>query len=351
MEIRNDLPGWLHRCTCPAFSVKENIITACNQSAESYLLSPGMDVRELLATGAEEYAAFSGGCLYLKLKLSVKGCGASVTREDGCDLFLLDQEPEDADLRSLSLAARELRNPLSNLMIAADALMHGMEQNPAMQEQLARLNRSLHQMHRLVNNMSDAGRSDLLTPSGIHDWSRVVHDIFEKIATQLEGTNICLTYEGLSQPVYGLVNVGQLERAVLNIVSNSVKFMPDGGTIHAQLSQKTNMLQLSIQDTGSGIAENVLGTVFSRYQRQPGIEDNRYGIGLGMVLIRSAAADHGGTVLIDQPEGAGTRVTMTLAIRQDAPILKTPVIPPVVDSSRQTLTELSEVLPWEFYKK
>ena len=54
MEIRNDLPGWLHRSTCPAFSVKENIITACNQSAEALLLEPGMDVRELLVTGAEE---------------------------------------------------------------------------------------------------------------------------------------------------------------------------------------------------------------------------------------------------------------------------------------------------------
>lgn len=351
MEIQTVLPGWLHRCTCPAFIVKENIITACNQSAEALLLSPGMDVRELLATGTEEYAAFSGGCLYVKLKLSSQGRGASVTCEEDGHLFLLDQEPEDADLRSLALAARELRNPLSNLMIAADALMHGMEQNPAVQEQLARLNRSLHQMHRLVNNMSDAGRSDLLTPSGIHDWSRVVHDIFEKISAQLEGTNIILTYEGLSQPVYGLVNVGQMERAVLNIVSNAVKFMPEGGTVHAQLTQKKNTLQLSIQDTGSGIAENVLGNVFSRYQRQPGIEDSRYGIGLGMVLIRSAAADHGGTVLIDCPEGTGTRVTMTMAIRQEAPLLKTPVVPPVIDSSRQTLTELSEVLPWELYKK
>ena len=351
MNIQNDLPGWLHRCTSPAFSVKENIITACNQSAEALLLRPGMDIREYLLTGAEEYAVFSGGCLYLKLKLSSKGCGAAVTREADCDLFLLDQVPEDADLRSLALAARELRNPLSNLMIAADALMHGAQENPDLQEQLARLNRSLHQMHRLVNNMSDAGRSDLLTPSGIHDWNRVIHDIFEKIATQLEGTNIRLTYEGLPQCVYGVANAGQLERAILNIVSNAAKFMSDGGTIHAQLTQKKNMLQLSIQDTGSGIADNVLGNVFSRYQRQPGIEDSRYGIGLGMVLIRSTAADHGGTVLIDRPDGAGTRVTMTMAIRQDAPVLKTPVIPPVIDSSRQTLTELSEVLPWEFYKK
>ena len=351
MEIRNDLPGWLHRSTCPAFSVKENIITALNQSAEALLLSPGTDVRELLETGLEEYAAFSGGCLYLKLQLSSKGCGAAVTREGEYDLFLLDQEPEDADLRSLALAARELRNPLSNLMIAADALKNGMDENSILQEQLARLNRSLHQMHRLINNMSDAGRSDLLTPAGIHDWKRLIYDIFEKVSAQLEETNVTVTFEGLDQSVLGLANVGQLERAILNIVSNAVKFMPEGGTIHASLVRKNNMLQLSIQDTGCGIADNVLGNVFSRYQRQPGIEDSSYGIGLGMVLIRAAAADHGGTVLIDRPEGTGTRVTMTMAIRQDAPLLKTPMIPPVVDGSLQVLTELSDVLPWEFYKK
>ena len=230
MEIRNDLPGWLHRSTCPAFSVKENIITACNQSAEALLLNPGMDVRELLETGLEEYAAFSGGCLYLKLKLSSKGCGAAVTREGEYDLFLLDQEPEDADLRSLALAARELRNPLSNLMIAADALKNGMDENSILQEQLARLNRSLHQMHRLINNMSDAGRSDLLTPAGIHDWKRLIYDIFEKVSAQLEETNVTVTFEGLDQSVLGLANVGQLERAILNIVSNAVKFMPEGGS-------------------------------------------------------------------------------------------------------------------------
>ena len=349
MEFQTDLPGWLNRYSCPAFFVKENIITACNSAAEALLLSPGMDIRELLLTGAEEYAAFEDGCLYLKLKLSAKGVGASVTREEAADLFLLDQEPEDADLRSLSLAARELRSPLSNLMIAADALKA--VEDTGLQEQLARLNRSLHQMHRLINNMSDAGRSDLLTPAGIHDFRRVFYDIFEKIRTQLENTKISLTYEGLSEPVCGLANVGQLERAVLNIVSNAMKFMPEGGIIHASLTRHQNMLQLSIQDSGSGIAETVLGTVFTRYQRQPGIEDSRYGIGLGMVLIRSAAADHGGTVLIDRPEGKGTRVTMTLSIRQDAPVLNTPVISPIADSSRQVLTELSDSLPWECYKK
>lgn len=351
MEVQTDLPGWLNRYSCPAFFVKENRITACNHSAEALLLQPGMDIRELLMTGAEEYVAFRNGCLYLKLNLSAKGCGASVTREAGTDLFLLEQNPEDADLRSLALAARELRSPLSNLMIAADALKQGTGEDPHLQEQLARLNRSLHQMHRLINNMSDAGRSDLLSPTGIHDINRLFHDILEKVQTHLETTNVVLTYEGLSEAVYGLANEGQLERAVLNIVSNAMKFMPEGGTIHASLTRQKNMLYFSILDSGSGIADNVLGNVFTRYQRQPGIEDSRYGIGLGMVLIRNAAADHGGTVLIDRPDGKGTRITMTLAIRQEPSVLKTPVIPPLVDASRQVLTELSDSLPWEFYKK
>ena len=351
MNLQTDLPGWLNRCSCPGFAVKENIITHCNQAAEALLLTPGTDVRELLMTGSEEYAAFQTGCLYLKLKLSSKGWGASVSQEADHHIFLLDQEPEDANLRSLALAARELRSPLSNLMIAADALMRTPSEDPQTQEQLARLNRSLHQMHRLVNNMSDAGKSDLLTPVGVHDWNRLIRDIFEKISTQLVNTNVLLTYEGLSQSVSGLANEGQMERAILNIVSNAMKFMPEGGTIHARLTRQQNMLHLSIRDSGSGIAENILSSVFTRYQRQPGIEDSRFGLGLGMVLIRSAAADHGGTVLIDRPEGKGTRITMTMAIRQDAGLLKTPVIPPLVNDSRQVLTELSDSLPWKFYKK
>ena len=351
MEVQTDLQSWLNRFSCPAFSVKENIITTSNHSAQALLLKAGMDVRPLLMTGAEEYAHFDSGCLYLKLRVSSKGCGAAVTKEGDSTLFLLDQEPEDADLRSLALAARELRSPLSNLMIAADALKQRAAEDPNLQEQLARLNRSLHQMHRLVNNMSDAGRSDLLSPDGIHDLNRLFRDIFEKIQTQLEETKVTLTYEGLSESIYGSANEGQLERAVLNIVSNAMKFMPEGGTIQARLTRQQNMLQLSIQDSGSGIDENVLLNVFTRYQRQPGIEDSRYGIGLGMVLIRSAAADHGGTVLIDFPESKGTRITMTMAIRQDTPVLRKPIISPAADSYRQILMELSDCLPWECYQK
>ena len=351
MNVQKDIAGWLNRLTCPAFSVEENTIVVCNQAAEAMLISPGTDIRTLLLTGQKEYADFQSGCMYLRLNLSSEGCGATVTRNGDDIIFLLDQQPEDDTLRSLALAARDLRNPLSNLIIASDMIAKHAPEDPVLTAWLARMNRSIHQLHRLVNNMSDAAQSDLLTKVGMHGWNKLIYDIFEKIQTLLSGTGIRITYEGLQEEIYGYSNEGQLERAILNIVSNAMKFMQDTGSITAKLTRHNNMLHLSILDSGSGIAENVLANVFQRYRRQPGIEDSRNGIGLGMVLIRAAACNHGGTVLIDRVPGGGTRITMTMAIRQDASEFKTPVTLPGMEDSRNLLRDLSDCLPWEFYKK
>jgi len=350
MEFQTNMQDFLNYLSCPAFSVKEHTIDACNQAAEGLLITCGTDVRSLLLTGTDAYEAFQDGCLYLKLNLSASGYGATVTREGDHVFFLLDQEPEDAALRSLALAARELRNPLSNMIIASDKLSQLSQKDPGIQEWLARLNRGLNQMHRLVNNMSDAARNEIPTKSGLHEWNKLIYDIFEKIQSQLSHTNIRLTYEGLQEEVYGYSNDAQLERAILNVVSNAMKFMPEGGHIQAKLTKHHNMLHLSIADSGNGIAETIRSTVFRRYQRQPSIEDSRFGIGLGMVLVRNTAANHGGAVLIDSPDGTGTRVTITLEIRQDASEFKDSIHPFLTDDSKEILRELSDCLSWEFYK-
>ena len=109
---------------------------------------------------------------------------------------------------------------------------------------------------------------------------------------------------------------------------------------------------LQIQDSGSGIPDAIRGNLHSRYQRQPGIEDGRFGIGLGMVLIRSAATIHGGTVLVDQPQGGGTRITMTIAIRSNSSgNLRSNVLRVDYSGERDHgLMELSETLPAFLYE-
>ena len=354
MEVNKEICGMLDLMIRPGFCVKENQIIKVNQAAESLLLLPGTDVRTLLLTGGEEYKAFQSGCLYLKLNLSAKGCGASVTRVDGWDVFVLDQESDDGELRAMALAARELREPLTSVMITADRLFPlASQDDPTAKEQVARLNRGLHQLLRIIGNMSDAGRCTASSRQETQNIGEFFAEVFEKAQTLVEHTGITLTYQGLSEEVLCLADGEQLERAVLNVLSNAVKFTPKGGTIDATLTRHGWMLRLSVLDSGSGIAENVRSSVFSRYLRQPGIEDSRYGIGLGMVLIRSAAANHGGTVLIDQPDGNGTRITLTMAIRQNpGGVLHSPIMRVDYAGERDHgLIELADCLPASVYEK
>ena len=254
----------------------------------------------------------------------------------------------------MALAARELREPLTNVMVTASRLfpMSAQEENPELQEQAARLNRGLYQMLRILGNMSDAGQNPVFRQE-TWDIRTVMAEVFEKASALVQHTGITLSYTGPQEDILCLADREQLERAVLNILSNAVKFTPSGGIIQANLTRKGNLLSLQIQDSGNGIPDGVLPSLFRRYLRQPGIEDSRFGIGLGMVLIRNAAAAHGGTVLIDQPHGFGTRVTLTLALRQDTTNhLRSPMIRVDYAGERDhCLLELSDSLPAFLYEK
>lgn len=346
MEEKKGAPDLLDLMVQPGFYVENSIIVRLNAAAEGLLLSPGMDIRPLIDSGLEEYQAFQGGCLYLRLRLSQKYVGASVIRQDGRDAFLMDTEESDSALRALSLAARELREPLATIMVSTGNLR---AENP---EQLALLNRGLHQMLRLIGNMSDAGRIPPASRQETTDIGALFSEIFEKAAALAETAGVTIRYQGPEQSVLCLADREQLERAVLNLISNALKFAPSGGNLDASLTKRGKMLRFSIRDNGPGFAQNLLGSVYNRYLRQPCIEEGRNGLGLGMVLVRSAAASHGGAVLIDQPEGGGARVTMTIAIRQSTSgTLRSPILRVDYAGERDhALVELSDVLPAQCYE-
>jgi signal transduction histidine kinase len=215
-----------------------------------------------------------------------------------------------------------------------------------------KLNQSLMQMLRLVSNMSDISRYSASCRMEIRDADAFLLELFEKAQT-LTGNKVHLTFEGLKHPIFTLVDPEQLERAVWNILSNCMKFLPESGTIHASLTQRNRFLQLTIEDSGSGIAQQVQSTLFQRYLRQPGIEDPRYGLGLGMSIVRTAAANHGGTVLVSPAKNGGTRITMTIAIRpDDSTTLRSPVFrPDYTGGFDHGLVELSDCLSSGLYKE
>lgn len=356
MEQYDTLTGMLDLMAYPAFCVKDGTIAYANRPALACMLTEGMPVSQILFTGAEEYSAFHGGCLYLTLCICDTYRGASVTRMGEFDVFVLEPTDDLTTLQGLALAAQELRLPLAKVMTVTDRLFPQLEDtaDADAEEQMARINKGLFQLLRIVSNMSDAHNYCQLSSCGqeVVNICDYLEELFSATAELAQEAGITLNFQNWNAPVYALADPDKLYRAVSNILSNAMKFTPQGGRIDAKLSRRGNMLYLTIQDSGSRVPENLRSSIFSRYQRHPEVEDGRNGIGLGMVLVRCTAAMHGGTVLLEYPENSGTRVTMTLAIRQKTdPMVQSPALRVDYAGARdQRLLELSDVLPHTLYK-
>ena len=350
MEENKDMLALLDKMLQPVFCVKDHTIVQSNAAARQMFLQPGLDIRPLLNSSAEEYEQFSGGCLYLSLTHSGQSISCCVQRLGDLDVFELDTGSDSAVLRCLALAAAELRKPLGTALSGTASLLEKLEE-PDAKLQLSQLNQGLYRILRILGNMSDAEEFSTFFREETLNIPEVLEEIIRKAAHFLEQAGITLQYEGLSEPVYALADRSRLERAVLNVLSNAVKFSPKGSCIRVSLLRRGRTLRLTVQDSGSGIAESVMGSLFHRYLRQPGIEDSRFGLGLGIRMVHSVALQHGGTLLVAPGENGGTRTVMTLAIRQrEQNQMRSPVFP--LDYSGgfdHGLVELADVLPAELF--
>lgn len=357
MEDNIEIMEMLDLLTRPALYVHNGCISGANRSAQQRGFSVGTAINDILHTGAQDYAALTSGCLYLTVAQADTLYGASVQKIGDGTVFILEEESSYSELQALALAAQELRAPLSGVMTAADRLAGQAvsTRDSVAAEHLAHVNRGLFQILRIVSNMSDAisYTNNSLPPRETRDLCAVCEEIFAGAEDYLGQAQIHLSFTNADEPIFTAADDEKLERAIYNLLSNAAKFTPKGGQISAKLTRKGGFAYLTIQDSGCGVDPEVRGSIFTRYLRQPGIEDGRWGIGLGLVLARSVAALHGGTLLVEYGESGGTRFTMSMAIRNGASgTLHSPVLTfDYAGERNHTLIELSDVLPSKLYKK
>lgn len=355
MEQEIDFMGMLDFVPHPAFCVRDGQIIKVNAAAAAHLIPVGTQILTLISVGKDEYTDYHNGFLYLCVTIAHQTFGASIYRSGDTDIFILDQEEVPTELQAMALAAQKLREPLNNVLSTSGVLFPTLSENcpEQQQEQLNRINRGLSQMLRIINNMTcaDLYIREPRQNMTMQDIRALFGECFEKAAALTAQAGINLSFTNVAAPVYSLANPKRLEHAVYSILSNALKYTQKGGAIHAKLTKVGRKLHLTIMDNGSGMAAHLRSSLYSRYSRNPGIEDSRSGIGLGMVLLRSVASSHGGIVLVDQPGETGTRITMTMTIRQSSdPMVKSPdPFAAFDDGFDLALMELSESLPAHLY--
>jgi two-component system sensor histidine kinase VicK len=115
------------------------------------------------------------------------------------------------------------------------------------------------------------------------------------------------------QPVYAELDVNKIQQVLTNLISNAVKFTPDGGRIDVQVEPCEGCVRIHVRDEGIGIPAHLQPHLFERFTkaRRPGLrgEDTT---GLGLMLCKTIVDWHGGTLTLDSIEGRGTTVTVEL---------------------------------------
>ncbi|PJF44191.1 MAG: hypothetical protein CUN55_05215, partial [Phototrophicales bacterium] len=104
----------------------------------------------------------------------------------------------------------------------------------------------------------------------------------------------------------------RIEQVLQNLISNAVKFSPDGGTVTITMSRKDNYACISVSDQGEGIPEDKLKRIFERFYRVPGISQE--GIGIGLSIVKQIVEAHGGYVTVESTVGKGTTFSVFLPI-------------------------------------
>jgi signal transduction histidine kinase len=114
-------------------------------------------------------------------------------------------------------------------------------------------------------------------------------------------------------------DTARLRQVLDNLLSNAIKYTPTGGAVVLSTSDRDGQRRIEISDNGIGVPHSELGQLFSRFYRASTATRRAIpGTGLGLVIARAIVEGHGGTISLESWEGEGTRVTVSLPLRQGA---------------------------------
>ena len=219
-----------------------------------------------------------------------------------------------------------------------------------LKQYLAMLDHSCGKMARIVVN---AARMYMWGEGG-ETLSLSYFDLAELCAGLVETVNyvtdhrVNVVFEAREREFPFYADADKIEILLMNLLSNSLKYTPDGGRIRLALSRSGYGAMLTVSDNGSGMPKEVLATVFERYKEPVKLDDPRSGIGFGLPIVQKIAVMHGGSAVLQSAENIGTTVKVFLPEREGEDILRSDVMEHRSNTHR-ILTEFADVLGYQKY--
>lgn len=218
----------------------------------------------------------------------------------------------------LSVAAHELKTPLTSMMGYAELLQRRLARSGELGERERRLvdvvNDQARRLNKMVIALFDLSRlqmGQLNIERRPIDLAALTTRIVEEVRPTLDRHTLQFTTEGAPIVISG--DELRLEQVIQNLLQNAIKYSPEGGAIAIRVAQQNGWAILSVEDQGLGIPKEALPRIFRRFYRAANADAHQTsGMGVGLYVAQQIVDLHGGRVEVESTEGVGSTFTVWL---------------------------------------
>jgi signal transduction histidine kinase len=215
-----------------------------------------------------------------------------------------------------AMVAHDIRSPLTAMQMALELLeAQDAYANQNLQEIVSVARQGLNKVLQLASDLLElfrANQTGMTLLKGVVFPTVLLKRCVGEISLQAQGKNIELTLEAPEDLPPFVGDGPKLERVVSNLLSNALKFTPEGGRITVSGATDGEWVVISVADTGPGIAPEVQATMFEPYRQ--GGKHHSLGVGLGLAIVKRIVTAHRGQISVESTEGQGTTFTVRLPL-------------------------------------
>ena len=217
----------------------------------------------------------------------------------------------------LAVVSHELRTPLNSILGWADMLRRGMLDDTRRDRAHQTIYDSARQQAQLIDDLLDVSRimsGKLRLARALVDFEEMVRGAIQVVQPAADARRVQIRLLAEQPPGQVFGDAARLQQIVLNLVSNAIKFSHDGGIIDVQLRTGQHTVDLTVSDSGQGIAPDFMKSVFEPFLQGDGSSTRPHGgLGLGLSIVRHLVDAHGGTVSAHSAgEGRGATFVVKL---------------------------------------
>ncbi len=219
----------------------------------------------------------------------------------------------------LAFVSHELRSPLNAILGWSKILLTKTVDDATRRNALETIERSARLQTKLINDLVDSARvaSGKLRlefhPTNLCEVVRVAYQA-QKPGADSHGLDFTFVSDCDEVIVFG--DAGRLQQVFTNLISNAIKFTPDGGQISIELKRTAETVSVSVKDTGHGVDPEALPNIFRQFsQGEIGRSRSNTGLGLGLSIVKILVNKHGGAVsALSEGLGKGSEFVVTLPL-------------------------------------